>query len=161
MRVQRLTAAHAAAVLEFESVNRSWFATAVPDRGDEFFTDYASRHARLLAYQDAGTDIFHLVVADDGTVAGRVNLIEIANGSAEIGYRIGRAFTGRGLATRSVAEVCRLARHEYGLRELRATVLTTNPRSRSVLDRNGFTAVGATVLDGQPATRFTRTWGRG
>jgi ribosomal-protein-alanine N-acetyltransferase len=156
MQVQRLTAEHVDAVLEFETVNRSWFAAAVPDRGDAFFASYPARHAALLALQDAGTDIFHVVVSADGTIAGRVNLIEIDDGSAEIGYRVGAAFAGRGVATWAVREVCELARSSYRLRSLRAVVSADNPGSRAVLVRNGFAPAGETVVDGRLAHRFTR-----
>jgi hypothetical protein len=49
MQLKQLTAEHADAVLQFETVNRGYFAAAVPDRGDDFFADYPARHAALLA----------------------------------------------------------------------------------------------------------------
>lgn len=102
VRLERLTEQHRDAVLEFETANRAYFAAAVPDRGDEYFADYSARHAGLLAMQAAGTDHFHVLVMEDGTIAGRVNLTNILNNEAEVGYRIGRDFAGRGLATAAV-----------------------------------------------------------
>jgi [ribosomal protein S5]-alanine N-acetyltransferase len=126
-----------------------------PDRGDDFFADYPARHGTLLAMQEAGTDHFHVLLADDGTVIGRVNLTYISDGEAELGYRIGQDFTGRGLATEAVRRACRLARSAYGLKRLRAAVTVDNPGSRTVLLRNGFNLVGETTLDGRPAHLFT------
>ncbi len=79
---------HAPALLVFERENRAYFAASVPDRGDEFFAEFDTRHAQLLKLQAAGTDYFHLLVAERGEVVGRVNLIEVADRSAELGYRI-------------------------------------------------------------------------
>ncbi|HEX6682025.1 MAG TPA: GNAT family N-acetyltransferase [Candidatus Limnocylindrales bacterium] len=154
LEIQRVTAEHRDAILEFETVNRDYFAASVPDRGDGFFADYPSRHADLLAWQAAGTDLFHVLITEDGRVAGRVNLVGIAGGEAEVGYRIGRDFAGRGLATEAVASVCRLARTEYGLKRLRATTSPDNLASRAVLLRNGFTFLGESMLDGRPTHLF-------
>ncbi|MBV1850704.1 GNAT family N-acetyltransferase [Catellatospora tritici] len=144
MRLQQLGAEHLAAVLEFETVNRAHFAATIADRGDEFFADYPARHQALLRMQVAGTDLFHVLMTDEGAVAGRVNLVDISDGEAELGYRVGRDFAGRGLATRSVGQVCELAETVYGLSRLRAETALTNHASRKVLLHNGFGLVAAT-----------------
>jgi ribosomal-protein-alanine N-acetyltransferase len=146
---------HAPALLLFEQQNRAYFAAAVPDRGDEFFTDFDARHAQLLEWQAAGTDYFHVLVAQDGEVLGRVNLFRVADGSAEIGYRIAQKAAGQGLATSAVREMCELAAAQYGLATLRARVTTDNPASRKVLERNGFVAVGETTLNDKAAVSYS------
>lgn len=157
MRLELLTAEHHDAVLAFETVNRAYFASMISDRGDGFFADYPARHAALLAMQDAGTDRFHVLVTDEGVVAGRVNLVDIHDGEAELGYRIGRDFAGRGLATSGVRQVCELAREAYGLTTLRARTDAGHAASQKVLLRNGFTLTGETMLNGRPAPAFVRT----
>jgi len=154
VHLQQLTAAHLDAVLEFETVSREYFAAAIPDRGDDFFADYPARHAALLRMQAEGTDLFHLLLTDDGTVAGRVNLVCISDGEAEIGYRVGRDFAGRGLATEAVRRVCELARTVYGLKRLRAGTAVANHGSQKVLLRNGFRVVGETTSGERPDLRF-------
>jgi ribosomal-protein-alanine N-acetyltransferase len=156
VQLERLTAEHQDAILDFETVNRDYFTATVPDRGDDFFADYPARHADLLEFQDAGTDIFHVLLTDEGAIAGRINLVYIAGGRAELGYRIGRDFAGRGVATEAVRRVCELARSDYGLKHLRAETTVDNPASRAVLLRNGFTIVGETILSGRPGHRFAR-----
>lgn len=156
MELQQVTAEHRDAILEFETVNRDYFAASIPDRGDAYFADYPSRHAALLEWQAAGTDLFHVLVTDDGRIAGRVNLVEIAGGEAELGYRIGRDFAGRGLATEAVAQVCRLAREQYGLQRLRAGTSPHSHASRAVLLRNGFGFVGESIVEGRPTHLFAR-----
>ena len=141
-------------LLAFERENRAYFAASVPDRGDEFFAEFDTRYAQLLAWQAAGTDYFHLLVAERGEVVGRVNLTEVADGSAELGYRIAQKVAGHGLATAAVRKVRELAATEYGLARLRARVTLDNPASRKVLEHNDFVAVGELTLNGKPAMSY-------
>ena len=86
--LQRLRADHAPAVLAFELANRAYFATFISDRGDEFFDQFTERYNGLLAEQEAGICIFHVLVGEDGTVLGRFNLYDLKDGTAELGYRV-------------------------------------------------------------------------
>jgi ribosomal-protein-alanine N-acetyltransferase len=152
--LQLLRLDHAPALLAFERENRAYFAASVPDRGDEFFAAFDARHAQLLGGQAAGTDYLHVLVAEAGEVVGRVNLIDVADGSAELGYRIAQKAAGQGLATAAVREVRELAATKYGLTRLRARVTMDNPASRKVLERNGFVAVGELTLNDKPARSY-------
>jgi [ribosomal protein S5]-alanine N-acetyltransferase len=152
--LQLLRLDHAPALLAFERENRAYFAASVPDRGDEFFAEFDTRYAQLLEWQAAGTDYLHLLVAEDGEVVGRVNLTEVADGSAELGYRIAQKAAGQGLATAAVRKVRELAATEYGLSRLRARVTQDNPASRKVLEHNGFVAVGELTLNGKLAMSY-------
>ena len=152
--LQLVRSDHAPALLAFERENRAYFAASIPDRGDEFFAEFDTRHAQLLTSQAAGTDYFHLLVTEGGEVVGRVNLTGVVDGSAELGYRIAQKATGQGLATAAVRKVCELAATEYGLNRLRARVKLDNPASRKVLEHNGFVAVGDLTLNGKPAMSY-------
>ena len=152
--IQLLRLDHAPALLAFERENRAYFAVVIPDRGDEFFAEFDTQLARLLEWQAAGTDYFHLLVAERGEVVGRVNLFNVADGSAELGYRIAQKATGQGLATAAVRMVRELAATAYGLIILRARVTLDNPASRTVLEHNGFVAVGELTLNGKPAMSY-------
>ncbi len=152
--LQLLRLDHAPALLAFERENRAYFAASVPDRGDEFFAEFDTRYAQLLEWQAAGTDYLHLLVAEGGEVMGRVNLTEVADGSAELGYRIAQKAAGQGLATAAVRKVRELAATEYGLTRLRARVTLDNPASRKVLEHNGFVAVGELTLNGKSAMSY-------
>ncbi|NUP16651.1 MAG: GNAT family N-acetyltransferase [Streptomyces sp.] len=157
--LERLRADHADAVLTFERENREYFARTVPDRGDAYFTPagFAARHEALLAEQDAGICHFHVVLDGDGSLVGRVNLVDVADTSAELGYRIGERAAGKGVATAAVAEVCRVAATAYGLTSLVAVTTLDNLASRAVLERNAFTAVGDITVDGHPGIRYLRS----
>ena len=152
--LQLLRLDHAPALLAFERENRAYFAASVPDRGDEFFAEFDTRYAQLLEWQAAGTDYLHLLVAEGGEVVGRVNLTEVADGSAELGYRIAQKAAGQGLATAAVRKVRELAATAYGLTRLRARVTLNNPASHKVLEHNGFVAVGELTLNGKPAMSY-------
>ncbi|MCT9089009.1 GNAT family N-acetyltransferase [Streptomyces sp. ASQP_92] len=147
---------HACGLLTFERDNRAYFAASVPDRGDDFFARFDARLEALLAEQEAGICFFHVVVDDEGDVVGRVNLIDAAAGSAELGYRIAERAAGRGLATASVREVCVLASRTYGLTSLTARTTLDNAGSRAVLTRTGFVVTSEIRLTGRPGLAFVR-----
>lgn len=151
--LEPMRADHADALLAFERENRAYFASWISDRGDEYFATFATRHAALLAEQEAGICRFHVLVDDAGAVAGRVNLIDLEDGSAELGYRIAEKWTGKGLATAAVHAVLELARG-YGLTRLQAGASNSNPASQAVLTRAGFRTVGASSTEFGPGTRY-------
>lgn len=157
--LQRLHLDHAPALLAFERANRAYFAASIPDRGDDYFTRFDERHRELLGEQAAGLHHFHLVLDAEGEVLGRINLVDVADGSAELGYRIAERAAGRGLATSAVTQACGLAFTEYGLTALRAVTTLDNPASQAVLTRTGFLPVDEITLDGRPGRRYVRTPG--
>ncbi|MEQ7008702.1 GNAT family N-acetyltransferase [Actinopolymorpha sp. B17G11] len=158
--LQLLRHDHARALLVFERENRDYFAASIPDRGDDYFAQFDARHRERLSEQAAGLLYFHVLV-DNGEVLGRVNLVDVAEGSAELGYRIAEKAAGRGLATRAVHQVCAMAASEYGLTTLRARTTLDNAASRAVLARTGFVSVGETILSGRPGLRYTRNLDQG
>jgi ribosomal-protein-alanine N-acetyltransferase len=155
-QLERLRAEHADALLAFERENRDYFARSIPDRGDAYFAEFPSRLRALLAEQDAGLCHFHVVLDEHGDLIGRVNLVDVTDGSAELGYRIGERAAGRGVATAAVGDVCRLAAAQYGLSALTAITTLDNLASRAVLARSGFTAVADIAIDGRPGVRYSR-----
>ncbi|WP_116949852.1 GNAT family N-acetyltransferase [Jiangella endophytica] len=154
-----LHAGHAPAVLAFELANRAYFAASIPDRGDEYFDRFTDRFDALLAEQQAGICAFHVLVADDGSVLGRFNLVDIEDGAAELGYRVAQHVAGRGVATATVRELCGLAASRHGLRTLRAAAALGNAASRKVLTNAGFVPAGPADpahLGGKPGTWYQR-----
>lgn len=154
--MQLLHPGHAPALLAFEQENRAYFAASVPDRGDDYFARFDERLRALLAEQEAGVCHFHVLIGADGEVLGRVNLVDVADGGAELGYRIAERAAGRGLATWGVRELCDLAANSYGLTVLRAATTLDNAASRAVLARSGFAVVGGRRLSGRPGLSYLR-----
>ncbi|MBQ0905967.1 GNAT family N-acetyltransferase [Micromonospora sp. U21] len=156
LTVERLRADHAGALLAFERENRAYFARSVPDRGDAYFTGFADRHRALLAEQEAGLCHFHVVLAESGDLVGRVNLVDVTDGTAELGYRIGEQAAGRGVATAAVEATFHLAAADYRLAGLTAVTTLDNPASQAVLARTGFAVTGEIRVGGRPGLRYER-----
>jgi ribosomal-protein-alanine N-acetyltransferase len=157
--LERLRLDHGPALLAFEQENRAYFAASVSDRGNEYFRDFDARHRSLLEEQAAGVCHFHLLVDSDGSIVGRINLVDVAGGSADLGYRIAERAAGRGLATAAVNQVFAIAATDYGLTVLRASTTLDNVGSQTVLNRTGFVPIGETTLQGRPAIQFVRRLG--
>ncbi|QXC63019.1 GNAT family N-acetyltransferase [Aquihabitans sp. G128] len=154
--VQELRGDHAAAVLAFERENRSYFAASVTDRGDDYFAEYAERHAKLLEQQAAGHGAFHVLVGVDGEILGRINLYDIADGSADVGYRMAERVAGAGVATTALRQLCVIAADRHGLRLLRAKTSDLNVAPSRVLMNAGFAPVERTEVAGRPGTSYER-----
>jgi ribosomal-protein-alanine N-acetyltransferase len=157
--LKQLHAGHAPAVLAFELANRAYFAASISDRGDDFFAQFTDRYNALLAEQEAGMCAFYVLVAEDGSVLGRFNLVDIEDHTAELGYRVAQHVAGRGVATATVRELCRLAAAQHGLRTLRAATTHENVASQKVLTKAGFVAVGPADpahIGGKPGTWYQR-----
>jgi ribosomal-protein-alanine N-acetyltransferase len=158
--LERLRPEHETRILEFELENRAYFAETISDRADYFYEHFAELYRTLLAEQAAGTSIGHVLVDDDGAVVGRFNLYEVANGTAEAGYRVARRVSGRGVATLGLTSMCALARDEYGLRMLNATTSSVNVASQRVLAKAGFVVVGVADVAGKKGLRYELVLGR-
>jgi len=89
-------------------------------------------------------------------VLGRFNLVDLEDGTAELGYRVAQQVAGRGVATATVQELCRLAAARYGLRTLRAATTYDNVASQKVLAKAGFVPAGPAEPGGRPGTWYQR-----
>ncbi|WP_326582423.1 GNAT family N-acetyltransferase [Streptomyces sp. NBC_00481] len=157
--LKRLHAGHAPAVLAFELANRTYFAASISDRGDDFFDQFTDRYNASLAEQEAGICAFYVLVAEDGSVLGRFNLYDLEDGTARLGYRVAEQVAGRGVATTTVRELCRMATAMHGLRTLRAATSHDNAASRKVLAKADFVPVGPATpadLGGKSGTWYQR-----
>jgi RimJ/RimL family protein N-acetyltransferase len=155
--LQPLRADHAPSVLAFELANRAYFAGSISDRGDDYFDRFSERFDALLAEQASGASAFYLLLADDGAVMGRFNLVFAGDGIAELGYRVAENSAGRGVATAAVRELCQVAVHRHGLRTVRAATALVNVASQRVLLKAGFVPVGPADpghVGGRPGTWY-------
>jgi [ribosomal protein S5]-alanine N-acetyltransferase len=126
-------------LFQFEFNNRTFFEKMVPSRGEEYFNHFSERHSGLLKEQQEGTSYFYLIRNDSGDIVGRINLVDIdwETCSGSLGYRVGEAFTGKGVAGRAL----KLLLHEikkYNVTEIHAKTTTHNIASQKVLERNDF-----------------------
>jgi RimJ/RimL family protein N-acetyltransferase len=86
---------------------------------------------------------FALVV--DGEAAGGIGFLmqeDVARRSAEIGYWLGEAHWGRGIATDAVRAMCDHIFTNFDVCRIYATVFESNPASWRVLEKSGFVFEG-------------------
>jgi [ribosomal protein S5]-alanine N-acetyltransferase len=107
-----------------------------------------------LDEQLKGTGAFYVLVDEDGAIVGRFNLYDLADGSANVGYRVAERLAGRGAATGAVQDLCRLAMEAHHLRTLRATTSTENLASQRVLEKTGFLVIGTTHVAGRDGVLY-------
>lgn len=142
MEIRTLQKNDAAALLAFELDNRIWFEQFVLPRPDSVYTQQgiATHIEECLRDYAIGTMHPCVILDDDGCIAGRANLKDIAleNGTTEIGYRIARQHVGKGVATMAVDHLKKLAYTQWKLTSLLAFVTTENPASARVLEKSGF-----------------------
>ena len=120
---------------QFEIDNRDWFERWVGPRPDSYWQYDSLR--RVIRAQVADSDHMYLIKSGTGDILGRLNLTAITGGTAQLGYRIARTASGRGVATRAVTLALPMARHA-GIWALEARVADNNPASVQVLVRTGF-----------------------
>jgi [ribosomal protein S5]-alanine N-acetyltransferase len=139
--------ADAAELAGIVQASREFMAPWDPVRPESYFTVDGQRALieRLLLTHDTGAGLPHVILGSGGRVAGRITLSGIVRGpfqSCAVGYWVGVADGGRGLATAALAEIVGIAFGELGLHRVQAETLLDNVRSQRVLDRNGFARFG-------------------
>ncbi|MFD0782626.1 GNAT family N-acetyltransferase [Micromonospora azadirachtae] len=148
MKITRLiTLRDAPALAELLHVNRDFLAPWEPIRSEDYFTA-DGQHAVVradLQQHEQGSKLPHVILDDSGGVIGRITLNGIVRGpfqSCAMGYWVSASHNGRGVATKAVREIVRVAFEELGLHRVQAETLLHNVRSQRVLERNGFVRYG-------------------
>jgi ribosomal-protein-alanine N-acetyltransferase len=136
----------AAALAAAYDRNREHLARWEPDRPDSFYTEpgQVQHIEERLGLERQGLFRNYLVVAPDGSVAGRANLQNIVRGTMQggtLGYWIDRRHLRRGLAKAAVAFLEERA-VELGLHRLEAGTMVENVPSQRVLEACGYQQYG-------------------
>lgn len=130
----------------FELANRAFFESRINARPGSYYAPGGVREAVATAVADAASGSgYQFLVWSAGKLVGRANLSHVRRDhfhSAELGYRIGEAFGGRGYATEAVRLALEHAFTVVGLHRVEATAMVTNEPSVRVLQRNGFQQFG-------------------
>ncbi|TYL39727.1 GNAT family N-acetyltransferase [Natronococcus pandeyae] len=100
------------------------------------------KRERIESLDDA--EELQFVIAVDGEPVGSIGLYEPNEtwGTTELGYMIDPDHWGEGYATDAVSQACRYAFAERRFEKVSASVYETNPASRRVLEKAGFTEEG-------------------
>lgn len=158
IQLKACTAQDAGALYAFERDNRSYFEQSIPSRGDDYYVPetFRERHAALLQEQLDGSSFFFLIQDETRLILGRINLVDRHPTAkrAELGYRIGRMNTGKGIAKEAVRL---LMDHcpALDIQEIQAQTTDGNIASQTILLRNGFKRMNeeeTAELNGQRVT---------
>ncbi|CAH6785589.1 putative ribosomal N-acetyltransferase YdaF [Vibrio chagasii] len=133
------------ALLEFEVENREWFEQFVPAREDSFYSNagVTEQVTSFLVEYDNGEMIPMLIKDANGNIFGRINVRDIDQiaGSGELGYRVGRAFGSKGVASNAVRKLLTYLSKHSTLKYIDAYALVGNVGSNKVLTNTGFDLV--------------------
>lgn len=108
---------------------------------DEVFETPAEALETILylmdCYDGDGPQVYPVLLRD-GTQIGHVQAVPLADGSWEIGYHIGAAYTGKGYATEAVRAFVPVIMDRLGINRIWGICRADNPASEAVLRRCGF-----------------------
>ena len=144
--LRSLETGDAPALLDAYLRNREHLRRFDPVRPEAFWT-LAGQEQRLdsvLQQQSAGA-LLATAMVRDGQVLGTAMLNTIVRGascSASLGYWVAADTLRQGLASATVAALCRLADQELDLHRLSASTSPANLASQGVLAKNGFEKFG-------------------
>lgn len=128
-------------LFEFELENRAYFEEMVPSRGEDYYhlDTFIQNNNALIKEQAQGLAYFYLIKDLDGVIVGRMNLVDIdkAQGSGHVGYRVGKAYIGKGIANNALSLLLEKT-YQLGIRQIFAKTTTQNIASQKVLEKNGF-----------------------
>ena len=140
--VRELKKTDTEALLAFEIRNREWFEAHIDARDTSFYSLQGVAEHIDSYLTGLAIGAWHPFVIEDSSqaIVGRANLksIDLATGSAEVGYRIDQHSCGQGLATLALRHLIQQAKTRWGITQLVAFVFKENLGSRKVLDRCGF-----------------------
>jgi ribosomal-protein-alanine N-acetyltransferase len=144
--LRQLDVNDADALLDAYLRNRSHLSPYEPVRPDSFWTLDGQR-ARLesMVQQQAEGAQLPCTMVRDGRILGCATLNTIVRGpfrSASLGYWVDVDEVGHGLASATVAMMCRIGGEELDLHRIEASVLPSNLASQRVLLKNGFEQIG-------------------
>ena len=113
---------------------------------DRFPHPYTRKDAaHWMAYVRAGPPDTHFAIVVEGEAAGSIGFVvqpDVHRLSAEIGYWLGEAYWGRGIATEALRAVTAFAFEAHGLVRLFAGVFAWNTASMRVLEKAGYVREG-------------------
>jgi len=127
-------------IYRFEVENRAYFESELPSRGDDYYIpqNYNQIIQGIIDEQSRGECYMYAIRNEAGKVVGRVNLTSVQKGEAELGYRIGKGHSGKGIAGKAVQMALYFAKSNHNLQKIIAGTSTENVPSQKVLEKNGF-----------------------
>lgn len=139
--IEKLNSEDEEGLYKFELNNRSFFEEMVPTRGNDYYKPevFKIRHESLLEEQSRGLSFFYLIKDENGSILGRINLVDIEGKHkiGHLGYRVGRRHTGKGVAGKALSLLLETVT-KLDIKQIEAKTTTNNIASQKVLKKNGF-----------------------
>ena len=111
----------------------------VPDEVFETPEEAADTLRFLMEVYETGKGpLVYPVLLKNGTCIGHVQAVPFDDGTWELGYHIGAAYTRKGYATEAVKAFLPVILPKLGLKQILGICLADNLASRKVLERCGF-----------------------
>ncbi len=111
----------------------------VPDEVFETVEEAADTVGFLMSvYENGDGPLVYPVLLKDSACIGYVQAVPLDDGTWEIGYHIGGAYTKQGFATEAVKAFLPVILPKLGLRQIKGICLAENMASRKVMERCGF-----------------------
>lgn len=111
----------------------------VPDEVFETVEEAADTVGFLMSvYENGDGPLVYPVLLKDSACIGYVQAVPLGDGTWEIGYHIGGAYTKQGFATEAVKAFLPVILPKLGLRQIKGICLAENMASRKVMERCGF-----------------------
>lgn len=153
-----LVVADAEEMVEALVRNRDFLRPFEPLRPESDFTLEGQRAALAELERGRALDaVYAFAVRAGDALVGRVTLSQVfrkAFSNCYLGYWVGQEHNGRGYATAAVRLAADHALGPLGLHRVQANVMTKNPRSARVLEKNGFRREGLALNYLQIAGRW-------
>lgn len=143
IRLEPLTVEHANNLFIFETENRVFFETMVPSRGNDYYRydGFLKALNDLVEEQKRGEGNYFLIMGEGESILGRINLFNIRkepNFSADLGYRVGKKFLGKKVASKSLEQLLKKVTGEHKVVEIRAKTTSHNIGSQKLLEKHHF-----------------------
>ena len=111
----------------------------VPDEVFETVEDAADTVGFLMGvYENGDGPLVYPVLLKDNTCIGYVQAVPMDDGTWEVGYHIGGAFTKQGYATEAVKAFLPVIMPKLGIDRIKGICLADNKASQKVMERCGF-----------------------
>ena len=111
----------------------------VPDEVFETLEEAADTVDFLMGVYDSGDGpLVYPALLKDGTYIGYVQAVPFDDGTWEIGYHVGAAYTRQGYATEAVKAFLPVIMPKLNLKRIKGICLAENKASQKVMERCGF-----------------------
>lgn len=148
MRLERMTAATAAALLDDERPSDI-----------EVASDYPTEFSKGVASQVAtGSDLGPYVIRSEAIVVGEIGGAFTGEGTVEIGYAIVKSHWSRGIATDAVRALVQIIAQRADVQRVVAHTPFDRPESGRVVEKAGFTFVREVEDTHEGVTLRVKEW---